>query len=108
GAGQVDDGGGSQGTRTAIDDGGKLIGVAIEDGLRVVHGFFFAFRYQGGRHQGRARGFDQGPRYRMVGYAYAYGLARWMGYPARHFAGGLEDKGPRTGRRQFEEAVLLV
>src|SRR3546814_11910078 len=67
-----------------------------------------AFRYQCGGHQRRARSFDQGQRYRMIGHADAYGLARGMRYPARHFTSGFQNKRPGTRRSQFKETVLLI
>src|SRR3546814_18748860 len=44
----------------------------------------------------------------MIGHADAYGLARGMRYPARHFTSGFQNKRPGTRRSQFKETVLLI
>src|SRR5690606_768428 len=108
GAAEVDHGGGHEGAGAAVDDGRKLMAVALEYLFGIVERLVFAFGNERGGYQRRPGCFEQIERDLVVGHPYADGLARRMRHAARHFARGFEDEGPWTGRGQLEKAVLPV
>src|SRR3546814_5823751 len=95
---QVEDGGGHQGAGPAIDHRRQFVAIAIIYFLGVVHWVVLALWNERGRYQRRPDMRDEFQRDPVIGHANAYGLARWVGHPPRHFTGGLQYKDRKSTR----------
>src|SRR3546814_10688808 len=105
---QVEDGGGHQGAGPAIDHRRQFVAIAIIYFLGVVHWVVLALWNERGRYQRRPDMLDEFQRDPVIGHANAYGLARWVGHPPRHFTGGLQYKRPGARRGHLEKTVLTI